>query len=362
MQIYELNHALHGGQSNQPLTDAVTVAGRRNQAQANLANRGSTTNITQTATAQPKKGIIGRATDAVVRTTDKGKKDFNKWQTDYLGKTFDVDPRVFMTKKELAGSENTGQLNTTTKTVSQAPKTTQPNVTTALPTTQTQPTMATTSTGTSGAAQSAPVNYNIPAYQRKGQAAPVTVPAPAAKSQPVNYNVPAYQRKAQATSAAQPATATSTPSTAAAATSKPAAPKLTTGQINQALATIRTRDLLSIKKTIDSTLAARQKTKASTATGAMSSMASQLAASPVASSTGGRTTSTATGLVHQAAPTVATTQPTATAAPKATVPAAKTSNVSATKAGAPTDAERAAFEKKLQQAMARQGTSQQQGA
>jgi hypothetical protein len=80
----------------------------------------------------------------------------------------------------------------------------------------------------------------------------------------------------------------------------------------------------------------------------MSSMVTQLTNKPVASSTGGKVTTTPTGLVH----TAKVAQPTSAPAQfKGRQP-----KVSATPpAGAPTSAEYANLEKRLQQAMAAQG-------
>jgi hypothetical protein len=172
---------------------------------------------------------------------------------------------------------------------------------------------------------------------------------PVTPSTPVNYNIPAYQRKANTTTASaavQPAA-----SIPASTTVTQAKPKVTTKQINQALDSIRTRDLVSIKQNIDKLLTSRQKKPVTTAgTNAMSAMAGQLAKPSATSSTGGTTTTTGTGLVHKAA----VSQP--------TTANVKRSKVSAAKAGAPTDAERAAFEKKLQQAVSQQDAAQKQGA
>jgi hypothetical protein len=120
-------------------------------------------------------------------------------------------------------------------------------------------------------------------------------------------------------------------------------------QINQLIPSIRTRDLNSIKKNIDAVLTKRQKPAAPAS--AMSSMATQLTNKPVASSTGGKTTTTPTGLVH-------TGKAAAPAVPAAITPqwTGRKSKVSAPPpAGAPTSAEYANLEQRLQQAMAAQG-------
>lgn len=141
-------------------------------------------------------------------------------------------------------------------------------------------------------------------------------------------------------------------------------PKLSTTQINQAIAGIRTRDLQSIKKNIDTVLTNRQKTPAPGA-GAMASMAGQLAAKPTATSTGGVARTTPTGVVHTAKPAAAV----APAVRPASDPVAAAANVMAKQkakakptkvsapppSGAPTPAEYANLEKRLQQAMKAKG-------
>ena len=118
------------------------------------------------------------------------------------------------------------------------------------------------------------------------------------------------------------------PGSGAGSSSEPAASaKLTVGQINKALPPMRTRDLQSIKKTVDAVLTSKQKkpqvpaTKAPPATvkpsagaGAFGAMASQLSPGsgieepvgainePRSSSSGGTVTPTATGMVHRANP------------------------------------------------------------
>ena len=197
-------------------------------------------------------------------------------------------------------------------------------------------------------------NLTAPTTTPAASANPVpatTAPAPALTT-PVNYNIPAYQRKGQTT----PATTAPTPAVSAnpapttTAPAEPSVQKSAIGvkQINQLIPNIRTRDLDSIKKNIDAVLAKRQKPAAPASS--MSSMATQLTNKSTASSSGGKTTATPTGIVHTAKPAAAPMQFKGRQA-KVTAPPP---------AGAPTSAEYANLEQRLQQAMAAQAQGQTQ--
>lgn len=178
----------------------------------------------------------------------------------------------------------------------------------------------------------APVNYNIPAYQRKGLAAPVTTPAPT--KAPVNYNIPAYLRKGQAAPAA----------TAPAAVPQQPTIKTASGQV---VPTAPSMKPYQVPGAATSPAAAVTRTPAP-APSAMAGMAKQLTAKPTQTKAGGTVTRTPTGVVHKAKPVA----PVATAK---TYTGPKTKISAPPVAGAPTSAEYANLEKRLQQAMAAQG-------
>ena len=139
-------------------------------------------------------------------------------------------------------------------------------------------------------------------------------------------------------------------------------------QINKIIPTLRKRDLLSVKKNIDNTLAGRSPSTASAPTAAapaapapaagnsaFGQMAGQLSGSNKSkSSTGGTTTKTPTGLVHTATkPNVPVQKP---ATPPATDNVVKMpkGKVRAAKEGGVTPEEQAKFDQRVQQAMASQ--------
>jgi hypothetical protein len=173
-------------------------------------------------------------------------------------------------------------------------------------------------------------------------AAPAVVPAGTTATNAV-AKTPEQIRKEKQTAAA---TTAQQQMAGKPATQPAVTPKLSTAQINQAIGSIRTRDLLSVKKNVDAVLAQRQKAPA--VPNAMSNMAGQLTTRPNVSSTGGTTVATPAGTIHRAK---------APAIPAAPVPGAratKSTKVSAPPpAGAPTSAEYANLEQRLQQAAAK---------
>ena len=195
--------------------------------------------------------------------------------------------------------------------------------------------------------EQAKVDYNVPAYIRKG----IPNPADAATAAPT----------APTTAAANTAPAPVPPTKAPAATEpSPAQSAVGVKQINQLIPKIRTRDLTSIKKNIDAVLTKRQSKVA--APSAMSSMASQLTSKPIKTSTGGSLQQTPTGSIHTAKPAAKTAVAPAkktvskkTPAKKPTWTGRKQKVSTPPPSGAPTADEYANFEKKVQQALAAQG-------
>lgn len=132
-------------------------------------------------------------------------------------------------------------------------------------------------------------------------------------------------------------------------------------QINKIIPTLRKRDLLSVKKNIDNTLAGRGSAPTATATpapgnNAFGQMAGQLSGSNASkSSTGGTTTTTPTGRVHTAAKTNPPAQATATPpVDKDNVVKMPKGRVRAAREGGVTPEEQAKFDEKVKQAMANQ--------
>ena len=134
-------------------------------------------------------------------------------------------------------------------------------------------------------------------------------------------------------------------------------------QINKIIPTLRKRDLLSVKKTVDNTLAGKSSIKPSvaasttnTGSSAFGQMVGQLSGgNKSTSSTGGTTTKTPTGLVHTAKPQ---NQSAAQAAPATdniiTMPKGKAGQVRASREGGVTPEEQAKFDQRVQAAMASQ--------
>ena len=132
-------------------------------------------------------------------------------------------------------------------------------------------------------------------------------------------------------------------------------------QINKIIPTLRKRDLLSVKKNIDNTLAGRGSAPTATTTpapgnNAFGQMAGQLSGSNASkSSTGGTTTTTPTGRVHTAAKTNPPAQATATPpVDKDNVVKMPKGRVRAAREGGVTPEEQAKFDEKVKQAMANQ--------
>jgi len=144
--------------------------------------------------------------------------------------------------------------------------------------------------------------------------AATTAPA-AAPAAPATAGAPATA-PAQANSPAPDAPAATAPNATAAAAPPAETPqqaqaaKVGVGQINKIIPTLRTRDLTSIKKNVDTMIAKKQKTPAvdpnaaaapAGGAGAMSQVANTLS-NQGASSTGGQVQGNATGLTHTASP------------------------------------------------------------
>ena len=141
--------------------------------------------------------------------------------------------------------------------------------------------------------------------------APAAAPAAPAKAGA------AATAPAQANTPAPDATAATAPNATAAPAAPPAetpqqaqAAKVGVGQINKIIPTLRTRDLTSIKKNVDTMIAKKQKTPAvdpnaaaapAGGAGAMSQVANTLS-NQGASNTGGQIQGNATGLTHTASP------------------------------------------------------------
>ena len=126
-------------------------------------------------------------------------------------------------------------------------------------------------------------------------------------------------------------------------------------QINKLIPTLRKRDLLSVKKNVDNTLAGKSSIEPKdTGKSAFGQMAGQLAGSNKKSSTGGTITKTPTGQIHTAKPQ----QSPAQAAPEKdniiSMPRGKVGKVRASKEGGVTPEEQAKFDEKVRQAMASQ--------
>jgi hypothetical protein len=130
-------------------------------------------------------------------------------------------------------------------------------------------------------------------------------------------------------------------------------------QINKLIPTLRKRDLLSVKKNVDNTLAGRGGSATAAPTpgnSAFGQMANQLSSPKTStSSTGGTTTTTPTGKVHTAAKTRVPSQTTETPpAAKNNVVKMPKGKVRAAKEGGVTPEEQAKFDEKVRQAMAAQ--------
>lgn len=104
----------------------------------------------------------------------------------------------------------------------------------------------------------ATIDKNNAAKAAAAQATPTTQAATSTGPDP--STIPAYQRAGkQIPGVNAPATTTDTETT-------PQQSKIGVGQINKIIPTLRTRDLLSVKKNVDTTLAAKQKAPAPAAT------------------------------------------------------------------------------------------------
>jgi len=381
MQIYEVFQAPNSQYSkvNQPSSinyNGLTTPG---------ATQAQTTTATPPALANPgdinfKKGFWSSFGNYAKRRA-----------RNYMASKTGLPADVFKNEKERKEEEKQAELRNALNKAAKATKGSAPagqstsnSASTGQSTANSAPADTTTSPSTANSAPATiPVNYNVPAYQRKGQVAPVTTPAPATPA-PVNYNVPAYQRKGQiatttvpsndllkkATASLQGGPALSAqelkqvndyrvskgakpiPTPTAPASVEPSAQQSAVGvtQINQIIPKIRTRDLNSIKKNIDAVLAKRQKPGVTAApASATANMASQLANKPVASSTGGKIATTPTGLVHTAK------QPAQPIAAKSQYKGGQPKVSATPPAGAPTSAEYANLDQRLQQALAAQG-------
>ena len=184
---------------------------------------------------------------------------------------------------------------------------------------------------------------------------------------PSSATPPAASSATTPTNAAPQQTATSQQATSQSATT--AAPaevqqsKVGVRQINKLIPTLRKRDLLSVKKNVDNTLAGKSSVEPASAeapanagANAFGQMASQLSGSNKSkSSTGGTTTKTPTGLVHSSKPQQ---QAPAAAAPEKdniiSMPKGKKGKVRASREGGVTPEEQAKFDEKVRQAMANQ--------
>lgn len=169
-------------------------------------------------------------------------------------------------------------------------------------------------------------------------------------------------KRGATTNTAAPQQSTTTPQQS---TSQPKAPaevqqsKVGVRQINKLIPTLRKRDLLSVKKNVDNTLAGKSSIEPAkpTNTGAntFGKMASQLSGSNKSkSSTGGTITKTPTGIVHTSKPQ----QEPAQEKPKKdniiSLPKNKVGKVRAAREGGVTPEEQAKFDEKVRQAMANQ--------
>ena len=168
-----------------------------------------------------------------------------------------------------------------------------------------------------------------------------------------------------AAGAEQPATSQQSVQGQPAQQSNPAADQKSTigvKQINKIIPTLRKRDLLSVKKNIDNTLAGRSPSAAAAPTAsttaapaagnsAFGQMASQLKGSANSkSSTGGTTTKTPTGLVHTTKSKVPAQQAVTPPATDNVVKMPK-GKVRAAREGGVTPEEQAKFDQRVQQAM-----------
>ena len=156
----------------------------------------------------------------------------------------------------------------------------------------------------------------------------------------------------QQTATAQPAAG---PSGETAAPAEVQQSKVGVRQINKLIPTLRKRDLLSVKKNVDNTLAGKSSiAPKDTGGSAFGQMAGQLAGSNKKSSTGGTITKTPTGKIHTAKPQ----QPPAQAKPEKdniiSMPKGKAGKVRASREGGVTPEEQANFDRRVQQAMASQ--------
>lgn len=153
--------------------------------------------------------------------------------------------------------------------------------------------------------QQVPAQQNAPAATQANQT-PTQATTQASNQQ---AQTPAQQAPTTATQAPaqaqQPATAAPSQQTAQADKQS----KIGVGQINKIIPTLRARDLQSLKKNLDTAIAQKTKaekqpapaTKGGAGAGAFGQMANQLG-NTGASSTGGQTQGTATGLKHTANP------------------------------------------------------------
>jgi len=182
--------------------------------------------------------------------------------------------------------------------------------------------------------------------KRKQQAARWGI-RPSAPTTPAATNVAPQQPSSQQQATAAPATA---------APAEVQQSKVGVRQINKLIPTLRKRDLISVKKNVDNTLAGKSSIElaepTNTGANAFGQMAGQLSGSnKTKSSTGGTTTKTTTGLVHNAKPKA---EPQIAAAPKDNTIKMPKGKVRASREGGVTPEEQAKFDEKVRQAMANQ--------
>lgn len=126
-------------------------------------------------------------------------------------------------------------------------------------------------------------------------------------------------------------------------------------QINKLIPTLRKRDLLSVKKNVDNTLAGKSSIEPKdTGKSAFGQMAGQLAGSNKKSSTGGTITKTPTGQIHTAKPQQSPAQTAPEKDNIISMPKGKAGKVRASREGGVTPEEQAKFDEKVRQAMASQ--------
>jgi hypothetical protein len=192
------------------------------------------------------------------------------------------------------------------------------------------------------------------------QSAATATPQQAATAQPATTPAATQSATAQQATSTQQATGQSGETAAPAEVQQS---KVGVRQINKLIPTLRKRDLLSVKKNVDNTLAGKSSVEPASAeapanagANAFGQMASQLSGSNKSkSSTGGTTTKTPTGLVHSSKPQQ---QAPAAAAPEKdniiSMPKGKKGKVRASREGGVTPEEQAKFDEKVRQAMANQ--------